>query len=134
MIDHLSIGVSDFALSLAFYDTVLAELGFKRCMDIEFDGIKAAGYGSDSDTEPLFWIGQKNELTTAITPSAGFHIAFQATTQSGVDAFYREAMAAGATDNGKPGLRPQYHPNYYAAFVLDPDGYNIEAVCHQPQH
>ncbi|MBD2182455.1 VOC family protein [Planktothrix sp. FACHB-1355] len=132
MIDHISIGVSDFGQSLTFYDNVLSELGFKRCMDIEFDGIQAAGYGLDSDIEPSFWIGRKHDVMAAITPSVGFHIAFQATTRDAVDAFYTAAMAAGATDNGKPGLRPQYHANYYAAFVLDPDGYNVEAVCHQP--
>ncbi|MCL1467785.1 VOC family protein [Argonema galeatum] len=132
MIDHLSIGVSDFARSLAFYDTVLAELGFKRCMAMNLATKKVAAYGPSD--QPIFWIGRQEQLTTAITPSAGFHIAFQATTRTAVDAFYRVAMADGATDNGKPGLRPQYHPNYYAAFVLDPDGYNIEAICHQPQH
>lgn len=130
MIDHLSIGVSDLVRSLAFYDIVLAELGFKRCMNVEVDGKKAVGYGYDR--RPIFWIGHQNGDMTAIAPSSGFHIAFQATSRVAVDAFYRAAMAAGATDNGKPGLRPQYHPDYYAAFILDPDGYHLEAVCHQP--
>lgn len=129
MIDHLSIGVSDLASSLAFYDIVLAELGFKRCMNVDVDGKKAVGYGCDR--QPIFWVGHQDALSTNITPSTGFHIAFQATSRVAVDAFYAAAMAAGATDNGKPGLRPQYHPDYYAAFVLDPDGYHLEAVCHQ---
>ncbi|MFB2917992.1 MULTISPECIES: VOC family protein [Aerosakkonema] len=130
MIDHISIGVSDFERSLTFYDKVLAALGVKRCFAVDMGSKKVASYGPNG--QPIFWIGRKQDLTTAVAPSPGFHIAFQATTRGAVDAFYTAAMAAGATDNGKPGLRPQYHANYYAAFVLDPDGYNIEAVCHQP--
>jgi catechol 2,3-dioxygenase-like lactoylglutathione lyase family enzyme len=88
-----------------------------------------ADYGNE---RPMFWIGNRGELAE-ICPSSGFHLAFVASDRLSVDAFYAAAIKVGAKDDGKPGLRPQYHPNYYAAFVIDPDGYRIEAVCHNPQ-
>lgn len=131
MIDHLSLGVSDFSRSLAFYDAVLAELGFRRCFKAESpQGAKFASYGPDS--KPVFWISSKDDFGSRPAPAAGSHIAFQAASRQAVDAFYAAALIAGGTDNGKPGLRPHYHPNYYAAFALDPDGHHIEAVCHSP--
>lgn len=126
MFDHLSLGVTNLQRSIAFYDAVLAPLGIKRLFNLP----DVAGYGPDS--RPMFWIGDRGEFTY-IEPSKGFHLAFQAKHRLSVDAFYAAAMGVGAKDDGKPGVRPQYHPNYYAAFVIDLDGYRIEAVCHQPE-
>jgi catechol 2,3-dioxygenase-like lactoylglutathione lyase family enzyme len=120
MLDHVSLSVSDFARFKAFYDRALAPLGLQVLMG----GEGFAGYG---DTRPFFWIGQSPG-----PPSNPVHVAFAAASRSAVDAFYAAAVAAGGSDNGAPGVRPQYHPNYYGAFVLDPEGRNIEAVCHAP--
>ena len=124
MFDHLSFGVSSLERSLAFYDAVLAPLGVKRLFNLP----DIAAYSAS--TYPMFWIGNRREFTNEV--SKGFHLAFAADNRPAVDAFYRQAIALGAKDDGKPGLRSHYHPNYYAAFVIDPDGYRIEAVCHQP--
>jgi len=122
MLDHAGFPVSDYARSKAFYLQALAPLGYVLVMEVqqdENDG-QAAGFGVGG--KPDFWIGGEGGLQRPI------HIAIAAQNRAAVDAFYRAALAAGAKDNGAPGLRPQYHPNYYAAFVLDPDGHNIEAV------
>src|SRR2546423_1002836 len=119
MIDHTGISVSDFERSKAFYRAALAPLGYELLM--EFPG--GAGFGVPP--RPDFWIGQGEPNRPAI------HIAFAAT-RAQVDAFHRAALAAGGRDNGAPGLRPHYHANYYAAFVIGPDGHNIEVVCHAP--
>jgi catechol 2,3-dioxygenase-like lactoylglutathione lyase family enzyme len=127
MLDHIGFPVSDFARSVAFYDAALAPLGARRLMEVtaEMTGDAAhAGYGVQ---KPDFWIGTGDALKGRL------HVAFTAENRAAVDAFYAAAMAAGAADNGPPGLRPHYHPNYYGAFVLDPDGHNIEAVCHKPE-
>lgn len=127
MLDHIGFPVSDFARSVAFYDAVLAPLGARRIMEVTAEmtgGAAHAGYGVQ---KPDFWIGTGDALKGRL------HVAFSAESRAAVDAFYAAAMAAGATDNGPPGLRPHYHPNYYGAFVLDPDGHNIEAVCHKPE-
>jgi catechol 2,3-dioxygenase-like lactoylglutathione lyase family enzyme len=133
MIDHLSLPVSDYARSRAFYDKVLGALGYKVAMEItdspEFIG---AGYGNPGGPEPAFWIGASREAGPAPSTPEGQHIAFKAPSRAAVDAFHAAALAAGARDNGAPGLRPHYHANYYAAFVLDPDGHRLEAVCHAP--
>jgi catechol 2,3-dioxygenase-like lactoylglutathione lyase family enzyme len=118
MIDHIGINVSDYAKSKQFYLAALAPLGYKLMME------GASGAGFNTGYIPDFWIRSG-------TPMPLTHIAFSAANRAAADAFYRAALAAGGRDNGAPGLRPQYHPNYYGAFVLDPDGYNIEAVCHQ---
>lgn len=118
--------VADLSRSLAFYDAILAPLSFTRCFALPH----IAAYGPGRC--PMFWIAHKAEFSTPIQPAIGFHLAFQAESRQAVDEFYKAAIAHGATDDGPPGLRPHYHPNYYAAFVLDPDGYRIEAVCHQP--
>ena len=120
MIDHTGVGVSDAARSKTFYAKALAPLGYAMLMEFP----DAAGFGIAP--KPDFWIavGKPN--------SPGVHIAFAAASRAQVDAFYAAGMAAGGRDNGGPGLRPQYHPDYYGAFVLDPDGHNIEAVCHSP--
>lgn len=127
MLDHIGIGVSDFARSKAFYDKALAPLGVTLIMEVTAEQTgdhPAAGYGSQG--KPYFWFGVGEDIARA-------HIAFTAKDRASVDAFYKAAMAAGGKDNGAPGLRPHYHANYYGAFVLDPDGHNIEAVCHLPE-
>lgn len=128
MIDHVGFKVSDFDRSLAFYKQALAPLGYVLVMEVtpemSGDGSRHAGFGKDR--KPDFWIG------TGGTTS-GLHIAIATTARADVDAFHRAALAAGAADHGAPGLRPIYHPGYYGAFVLDPDGHNIEAVCHAPE-
>ncbi|HYD66580.1 VOC family protein [Azospirillum sp.] len=121
MIDHISLPVSDIARARAFYDAVLATVGYKRMMDFGH----TAGYGED---HAHFWIGAPED-GGACAP-AGVHVAFRAPTREAVDAFHAAALAAGGADNGAPGLRPRYHPFYYAGFVIDPDGNRIEAVCH----
>ncbi len=125
MIDHTGVGVSDFERSKAFYETALAPLGYQLILEIssaETGGFAGAGFGIPP--KPDFWIGSGAPQVPPV------HIALRADTRAEVDAFYRAAIAAGGRDNGAPGLRPHYHPTYYGAFVLDPDGHNIEAVCH----
>ena len=128
MIDHLSVVVSDYAKSKAFYLQALAPTGHSRLVELPATPggqHESAGFchadGSD------FWISQGSAIRPAI------HVAFRVPTRAAVDAFYEAAMAAGGKDNGAPGLRPRYHPHYYGAFVLDPDGHNIEAVCHEAE-
>ena len=121
--DHLGYSVGDFDKSAAFYDAALAPLGIKRLFGYEFPGGQGIGYGAE---QPQFWINSGTALRDHV------HLAFAAKTRAEVDAFHAAAIAAGGRDNGAPGLRPQYHPDYYGAFVLDPDGHNIEAVCHVP--
>jgi catechol 2,3-dioxygenase-like lactoylglutathione lyase family enzyme len=126
MLDHIGFPVADYARSKAFYEKALAPLGYLLVMEVaqtENDH-PAAGFGASG--KPDFWIGGEGSLNKPI------HIAIAAKDRATVDAFYRAAMAAGGKDNGAPGLRPHYHANYYGAFVLDPDGHNIEAVCHAP--
>ncbi|UXI67090.1 VOC family protein [Tahibacter amnicola] len=129
MLDHIGFKVADFAKSRAFYTRVLATLGYGEVLDVtpEMTGTDTHHLGYGKDGNPTFWISTGN------TPPTGLHVAFVAPNRAAIDAFHREALAAGATDNGGPGLRPHYHPTYYAAFVLDPDGVNIEAVCHAPE-
>ena len=122
MLDHVTIGVHDVELSKSFYDRALAPLGIAR---LYAEGTRFAGYGVNP--KAFFWIGARESLQT------GAHIAFAAPDRATVDRFHAAAIAAGGADNGQPGLRPHYHANYYGAFVLDPDGHNIEAVCHAPQ-
>lgn len=127
MIDHTGVYVSRPAISRRFYEQALAPLGYSQRMEVpqEFTGGKVVvGYGVAPDMD--FWLSEG----PATEPRQ--HIAFRAGNREQVDAFYRAALAAGGKDNGPPGLRPHYHENYYGAFVLDPDGHNIEAVCHQP--
>jgi catechol 2,3-dioxygenase-like lactoylglutathione lyase family enzyme len=127
MIDHTGLTVSDLEHSKAFYAAALAPLGYVVMMELDAattGGRAFAGFGVPP--KPDFWIGQGTPVT------AGLHVAFTADSRAKVDAFYEAAMAAGGRDNGPPGLRPHYHPDYYGAFVLDPDGNNIEAVCHAP--
>ncbi len=129
MIDHVGLGVEDFARSRAFYTQVLAVLGCAPVMEVTRDqtgGYEGCGFGPPN--RPHFWIGRGDG-----PPARGVHVAFTARTRAEVDAFHAAALAAGATDNGAPGLPPHYHAHYYGAFVIDPDGNNIEAVCHAPE-
>ena len=121
MIDHISIGVADVARAKRFYDATLAPLGY-RCLS-ENEG--SLGYG---DASPVFWILAATHPVPA-DPQSGLHFCFTAPTQKSADDFYAAALAAGGRDNGKPGLRTDYGDNYYAAFVVDPDGYRLEAYC-----
>src|SRR4029078_4269684 len=129
MIDHIGFPVSDYARSKAFYAQALAPLRYGLVMEIDAAHTEsrapAAGFGAPG--KPDFWIGGEGGLGKSI------HVAIVAKDRATVDAFYKSAIAAGGKDNGAPGLRPQYHPNYYGAFVLDPDGHNIEAVCHEAE-
>lgn len=126
MIDHIGISVSDYQQSKAFYLHVLATLRHECLMEVtpEMTGADSYHAGFGSNKKPSFWISSTGAI------GASIHLAFTANNRAEVEAFYHAALAAGAKDNGAPGLRPHYHPNYYGAFVLDPDGHNIEAVCH----
>jgi catechol 2,3-dioxygenase-like lactoylglutathione lyase family enzyme len=128
MIDHFGFPVSDYARSKSFYTKALAPLGYGLVMEVGADVTEshapAAGFGAGG--KPDFWIGGEGGLEKPL------HVAIVAKDRASVDAFHRAALSAGAKDNGAPGLRPHYHANYYGAFVLDPDGHNIEAVCHAP--
>ncbi len=127
MLDHIGVRASDFSASRTFYDAALPHLGISLIVDMTAEtavSYKGVGYGADG--KPFFWLGNEGPA------GAGMHVAFTAASRADVDLFYAAAMAAGGRDNGAPGLRPWYHPNYYAAFVLDPDGINVEAVCHAP--
>ena len=128
MIDHIGFAVSDYERAKAFYAKALAPLGYVLIMEVAAEGnpsgAPAAGFGANG--KPDFWIGGEGGLNKPL------HIAIATKDRAAVDAFYQAALAAGAKDNGAPGVRAHYHPNYYGAFVLDPDGHNIEAVCHRP--
>jgi catechol 2,3-dioxygenase-like lactoylglutathione lyase family enzyme len=120
MFDHVGLNVSDYGASRAFYERALAPLGYGIVM--EFAEWRAVGFGRDG--KPAFWLSEREPNGT------GTHVAFTCDDRATVDAFHAAALAAGGTDNGPPGIREHYHPTYYGAFVLDPDGNNVEAVCH----
>jgi catechol 2,3-dioxygenase-like lactoylglutathione lyase family enzyme len=122
-LDHVAISTADYRKSLAFYEAALAPLGITVLMKFEGDDGNTSGLGANNN--PFLWIGDGGKLT-----GGRVHVAFTAPSRAAVDAFHAAALKAGGTDNGAPGLRPHYHATYYAAFVLDPDGHNIEAVCH----
>jgi catechol 2,3-dioxygenase-like lactoylglutathione lyase family enzyme len=127
MLDHVSFQCTDVARSAAFYDTVLATLGEKRVMEFGTPEFQMIGFGTEQ--KPYFWIGTFNS-------GEGFresHIAFSAPDRATVDAFFQAAVGAGAEVLHEPRLWPEYHPYYYGAFVRDPDGNNVEAVCHKPE-
>ena len=122
MIDHVSIGVRDFPRARAFYDAVFAALGARA----HHTGDDYAGYGREA---PVYWV----QVTPSPVPpdmGSGLHFCFHAESRAQVEAFHKAALAHGGTDNGPPGLRPNYGPDYYAAFAIDPDGYRIEAHTH----
>jgi catechol 2,3-dioxygenase-like lactoylglutathione lyase family enzyme len=127
MIDHAGLKISDPVASRRFYESALAPLGYKVLMEIpvEYTGGRVVlGYGVPP--KPDFWVAQGKPEEPRV------HVAFRAESRAAVDAFYRAGLAAGGKDNGPPGPRPHYHQHYYGAFVLDPDGHNVEAVCHTP--
>jgi catechol 2,3-dioxygenase-like lactoylglutathione lyase family enzyme len=122
MLDHIGFGVSDYERSKAFYERALAPLGLTMLME-PMPGVGGFGEGQ----KPFFWIdGRGSGGEKAI------HVAFAVESRETVDAFHAAALDAGGTDNGGPGVREIYHPTYYGAYVLDPDGNNVEAVCHKP--
>jgi len=126
MIDHTGVATSNFEASKAFYCAALRSISYEKLVEFPlFQGEVEGGVaGFGVAPKPDFWIH-------AGTPNnPPIHVAFRASSRAEVDQFYQDALGAGGRDNGKPGLRPHYHPNYYAAFVLDPDGHNIEVVCH----
>ncbi len=125
MIGHISFGVGDLERSAGFYDRVLAPLGHVRVWSHE----KGAGFGPPGGNDQLALFAKPGE---AAPPGPGFHVAFRAPDRASVDAFHAAAIAAGGTDNGPPGPRPHYGAQYYAAFVVDPDGVRIEAYCNAP--
>ncbi|MFI5028137.1 MAG: VOC family protein [Solirubrobacterales bacterium] len=126
MLDHVGLEVGDFARSRAFYEAALGRLGIRLLIE-PVQG--TAGFGKDTEQgpKPFFWISARGRPAVS-----GAHLAFGVRTREEVDAFHLAALAAGGSDNGAPGLHPIYHPGYYGAFVLDPDGNNVEAVCHRP--
>lgn len=121
IIDHIGIAISDYERSKAFYSKVLAPLGIELVAEVQ----GWAGFGKNG--KPEFWFGVHEKAQNPM------HIAFSANNREEVNKFYEAAILAGAKDNGKPGVREIYHPNYYGAFVIDPDGHNIEAVCHREE-
>ncbi|MGE0115566.1 MAG: VOC family protein [Steroidobacteraceae bacterium] len=126
MIDHIGLSVSNFVASKVFYTQALVPIGYQLLMELPASVTghnNVAGFGEPP--KPDFWI------SGGIPNKPPIHIAFRVSSRTIVDAFYKAALAAGGRDNGAPGLRPHYHPNYYGAFVLDPDGHNIEVVCHE---
>lgn len=127
MLDHVGILVADWTKSRAFYDAAFAALGYTMLAEVPEQyagGVKVGGYGKE---KPDFW------LTESMETGPGRHYAFAAADHAAVDAFYAAAMANGGRDNGGPGPRPHCHENYYGAFVIDPDGNNVEPVCHAPK-
>lgn len=128
MIDHTGVVVSDFARSKAFYLKALSAIGYELLMELPASvtgHADVAGFGEPP--KPDFWISSGTPNHPPV------HVAFGVHGRALVDTFYKAAIAAGGRDNGPPGPRPHYHENYYGAFVLDPDGHNIEAVCHSPE-
>jgi catechol 2,3-dioxygenase-like lactoylglutathione lyase family enzyme len=125
MLGHLSFGVCDLERAIAFYDATLAPLGLTRV----WTKPHAVGYGYPPGPGEL--LALKKQSSAVKPPGPGFHLAFNAPSRAAVDAFHSGALRAGGSDNGHPGLRPHYRPTYYAAFVIDPDGHPIEAVCQE---
>lgn len=128
MFDHISFSVNDYEESKKFYDNTLAILGIECVMKFEEEDSKVAGYGING--KPSFWIGVDRNSTDPglIGKAKGFHIAFLAPSIESIDAWHAKCIDFGGKDNGKPGPRPEYHPGYYAGFIIDPNGWRIEAV------
>jgi catechol 2,3-dioxygenase-like lactoylglutathione lyase family enzyme len=128
MIDHTGLQISDPMVSRKFYDNALAPLGYQMMVQIPLEytgGAAVFGYGVPPKAD--FWVNEGTPNEPRV------HVAFRADVREQVDEFYKTALASGGTDNGAPGPRPHYHKHYYGAFVLDPDGHNVEVVCHEPQ-
>jgi len=128
ILDHIELAVQDAEASRRFYEKALAPLDIARVITVKPEQTRTKGtrHGFGKDGYPILWVHDKE------APGTGTHIAFAAKSQSAVDAFYSAALKAGGKDNGPPGIRHRYHPHYYAAYVLDPDGINVEAVCQAP--
>jgi len=128
IIDHIEFAVRDAAISRCFYEQALGPLGFELIISLGPDRTRAGGtrHGLGTNGYPCLWLHDRE------SPGTGTHIAFAAANRALVDAFHRAALDAGGIDNGGPGIRPHYHANYYAAYVLDPDGVNVEVVCQAP--
>ena len=124
MLDHIGFPVSDYERTKTFYLKALAPLGYSLIMEVKQDDSDSPAAGFGANGKPDFWIGGEGALNKPV------HVAILATDRAAVEGFYKAALAAGGRDNGAPGIRAHYHPHYYGAFVLDPDGHNIEAVCH----
>lgn len=127
LIDHMGLSVADLGEALRFYEPALAPLGISIMMRVtreQTGGHEAVGFGRDG--KPSFWLAETGRTSPPL------HFAFVVDDRAAVYAFYKAALAAGGKDNGAPGIRAHYHPNYYGAFVRDPDGHNVEAVCHKP--
>lgn len=135
MIDHMGISPKDIESARQFYDAALKPLGITAVMEVkpeESGGYHGIGYGTGR--KPFFWLSNNSRHAIPDGPRArGIHIAFEAESRAAVDAFYVAAVAQGGQDNGPPGIRPHYHSAYYAAFVIDTDGVNVEAVCQKPE-
>lgn len=135
MIDHMGISPTDIDHAREFYDAALKPLGIVSVMEVtpeQTGGYHGIGYGTSR--KPFFWLSSDSRrVLPGDSRGSGIHIAFEAESRAAVDAFYAAAMAQGARDNGPPGIRQHYHPDYYAAFIIDPDGVNVEAVCHKPE-
>ncbi|NGX58473.1 MAG: hypothetical protein K940chlam3_01380 [Chlamydiae bacterium] len=130
MIDHISFSVKNFDESLKFYDETLAILGVERMMNFETEEYRVAGYGRDG--KPFFWISIETSPNEeeSVGKARGFHVAFTSSSVDEVRAWYQKCLELGGTDNGEPGPRPHYHPGYYGAFIIDPNGWRIEAAFH----
>jgi predicted lactoylglutathione lyase len=130
MLDHIGLTVTNFENSKQFYKSALSAINYKILMEYTFDQTGTSnfvGFGNGGSAIPDFWLSSININKPQSTYT---HIAFKAINRSQVDLFWKKALAAGGKDNGAPGLRLEYHPNYYAAFIVDPDGHNLEVVCH----
>ena len=132
MLDHVSFSVNNYQESLKFYDETLKILGIERMMTFEAEEHNVAGYGKKGAIRPCFWIGTETNYNKDefVGKSRGLHIAFSASDTKSIDAWYTKCIELGGKDNGKPGPRPEYHPGYYGAFIIDPNGWRIEAAMH----
>lgn len=133
MLDHISFSVKDFEQSVKFYDETLKILGFERLMTFETDDHRVVGYGVNG--RPSLWIGVETNpnLKEDVGRTRGFHVAFQAPNIKAIHTWHQKCLDLGGMDNGLPGIRPEYHPGYYGAFIIDPNGYRIEAALHHFQ-
>ena len=130
MLDHISFSVNDYQQSVKFYDATLRELGIERLMTFDEDEQQVAGYGIGCNL--CFWIGAEVNPNQQehVGQARGLHVAFQAPNAEAIQAWYKKCLELGGKDNGAPGRRPEYHPGYYSAFIIDPNGWRIEAVMH----
>lgn len=136
MIDHISYSVKNFDESVSFYDQTLALLGYERVMTFDDEDHQVAGYGKEG--RPSFWIGVKKDLTAEdlkekVGEAAGFHVGFVAPSQEAIHQWYDKCLELGGKDNGAPGPRSIYHPGYYGGFIVDPNGWRIEACIQDYQ-